>query len=102
MLQGISLEDQGSAPSEAVRIRDSDWGFARLPSLDEMFEAAQAGQATPLLEGLRLSRTFNSPDCVDSMAEVLRISRAVEGLKVGLTCDLLTFCMHGQSGSLPS
>ena len=31
---------------------------------------------------LRASRTFNSPDCVDAMAETLRLSALVEGLQV--------------------
>lgn len=79
-LQGVDHEQ--ARPSQPHPVRDSDWGFARLPSLDSMFAAVQGGQEAPFLASLRGSRMFNSPDCVESMAEVYRVSHLIDGLKV--------------------
>ena len=54
----------------------------RLPSAHSLLAAAETGQASDLLARLRTSRTFNSPDCVDAMAETLRLVALVEGLQV--------------------
>ncbi len=83
-LQGLSnLEGSCAHPH---KVEDNEWGFARLPSLDEMFAAVQEGKESPFLSRLQSSRIFNSPDCAGSMAEVYRIGRRLEGLKV---------CGHG-------
>lgn len=78
------MSDLRSSLSEPHHVEDSDWGFARLPSLDDMFAAVQQGQGSPFLSRLQSSRTFNSPDCASSMAEVYRIGNLLEGLKVRL------------------
>ncbi len=60
---------------------DDEWGFAtRLPSARALLAEAEAGRASDLLGRLRASRTFSSPDCVDAMAEALRVAEVVEGL----------------------
>ncbi|KAK9916720.1 hypothetical protein WJX75_006234 [Coccomyxa subellipsoidea] len=46
-----------------------------------MFEVVQQGKESPFLSRLQSSRTFNSPDCAGSMAEVYRLGKLLEGLK---------------------
>ena len=76
-----------------------EWGFARLPALDEMFEVVQQGKESPFLSRLQSSRTFNSPDCAGSMAQVYRLGKLLEGLKVcghfgDLLCPKQCLCLH--------
>jgi hypothetical protein len=71
---------QDSLSQEHV-IKESEWGFSRLPSLEELFDRAQRGRAS-FLDSLLSSRTFQCPDSTNSMAEAYKISHLLEALKV--------------------
>ncbi len=92
------MDPEQASASQPHPVRDSDWGFARLPSLDAMFAAVARGQEAPLLGSLRASRTFNSPDCVEAMAEVYAVGHLVDGLKARPACAPL----HDGHGHMPS
>ena len=82
MLQGLGL----STPRESSGVPDckaSEWGFAKLPSLDSLFTSIQNGHESPFMDILRSSRTFHSPDCPEAMAELLHVAEALEGFQVG-------------------
>ena len=81
MVQGLDL----SATRErldAPECKASDWGFAKLPSMDSLFASIENGHKSPFMERLLSSRTFHSPDCSEAMAELLHVSKALEGLQV--------------------
>ncbi len=61
----------------------SDWGFAKLPSIDSLFASIENGHESPFMDRLLSSRTFHSPDCSEAMAELLHVTRVLEGLQVG-------------------
>ena len=93
MLDGGAARDALTAP----RLSASAWGFAKLPSLDTLFGSIENGHESSFLASLTSSRTFHSPDCAHCMAELLQVSRTLEGLQVA--CALLrrmdySTCMH--------
>ena len=93
MLDGGAAQDALTAP----RLSASAWGFAKLPSLDTLFGSIENGHESSFLASLTSSRTFHCPDCAHCMAELLQVSRALEGLQVA--CALLRrvdspTCMH--------
>ncbi|CAL5227418.1 g10378 [Coccomyxa viridis] len=59
----------------------SDWGFAKLPSIDSLFASIENGHESPFMDRLLSSRTFHSPDCSEAMAELLHVTRVLEGLQ---------------------
>lgn len=82
MLQGLGF----SAARKCLDVPDckaSEWGFAKLPSLDSLFASVENGHESPFMDILRSSRTFHSPDCPEAMAELLHVNEALEGLQVG-------------------
>lgn len=82
MLQGLDDAAAAEASLTAPTVRASDWGFAKVPSIDSLFAAVENGHESPFLATLQSSRTFHSPDCSEAMAEILQVSRALEGLQV--------------------
>lgn len=81
-LQGLDL----STAHECVDVPEckaSDWGFAKLPSIDSLFASIENGHESPFMDRLLSSRTFHSPDCSEAMAELLHVTRVLEGLQVG-------------------
>ncbi|CAK0755235.1 hypothetical protein CVIRNUC_002359 [Coccomyxa viridis] len=77
MLDGGAARDALTAP----RLSASAWGFAKLPSLDTLFGSIENGHESSFLASLTSSRTFHSPDCAHCMAELLQVSRTLEGLQ---------------------
>ena len=85
----LQMLDRGAARDAltAPRLSVSAWGFAKLPSLDALFASIENGHESSFLASLTSSRTFHSPDCAEAMADLLQVSRALEGLQVA--CALL-------------
>ena len=81
MLQGLDL----FVARECLNVPESkasDWGFAKLPSIDSLFASVENSHESPFMDRLLSSRTFHSPDCSEAMAELLHVTRVLEGLQV--------------------
>eukprot|EP00884_Botryococcus_braunii_P010506 jgi/Botrbrau1/19457/Bobra.0338s0077.1 len=75
---------------ERPTITDRTWGFAsNTPSIMSLLQVARDGQsrglttedATGYMATLQASRTFQSPDCVEAMAEVYGLVDGLDGLQ---------------------
>ena len=108
MSQGLDLP-AASECSNAPECETSDWGFAKLPSIDSLFASIENSHESPFMDRLLSSRTFHSPDCSEAMAELLHVTSVLEGLQVkafvvSSTDDTslgLSACQGGKQGNGP-